>query len=169
MSVQIGAHREEYVEGCHHLWPTSSSCFSYLYNSDHTAYRFADPHMEDFSLLRTIEILGKKVIFTINPQRVLYYDSGFINSLPELFAKIKFPQNLNQEMLDKIAIIANYLSLGEEYKYLRTTAKQLSGELTFLVQKGEEECCRVTLPSFKDNTKTQYEVINEEDIFSFQY
>src|SRR5262245_1231351 len=136
MSVQLGVNPGSgYSEELNSYCSGSSPPISYLYNSKRTAYQFVDPQMDDYSLLPQVEINGKKVIFTINLRPTLYYDNGFINSLPDLFKKVKFPQNLKQEMLEKIAIIANYLSLGEEYQYLPTTAIQQNGELTFFVKR----------------------------------
>jgi hypothetical protein len=164
MSVKIGptpGYPEEFTSLDSGEQP---SPISYLYNSDRATYRFIDPQIDQFSFLSPIEIKGKKVIFTVNPQPILYYNNSFIKSLPELFQKVTLPQNLNQEMLDKIAIIANYLSVGKEYEYFPTSAKQQSGELTFLATKGKKYY-RVTLPSFKENERAQYEEIEKEEIF----
>jgi hypothetical protein len=115
--------------------------YSYLYSSsERQNYCFQDPEMEQVSFLPPFEINGKKVIFTINRQLALYYDQSFIYTISILLKKIKLPQSLDPDLLDKIATAVNYLSKGIEYEYLPGTAKQAGMGMIFLVKKGEIYC-----------------------------
>jgi hypothetical protein len=134
---------------------------SYLYSSNRQSYLFTDPQMDQFSFIPAIELKDKKLVFTINKKLAVYYDNTFFFSLPELVKKVQLPHSLNQELLDKIAIIANYLAQGEEYEYVTGTAKEKDSMLNFLVKKGENRC-RVTVPSYRENAEITYEKIDKE-------
>ncbi len=155
---------------CYSCSPSYPSYFSgdppgtsYVYkNSSRQNYLFEDPKMERYSFLPSFEINGKKVIFTINTRPAIYYQQTFVYSISDLFKKIQSPQNLDSELLEKIAIIINFLSGGKEYKYLKGTAKQVGEGLTFKVLKN---CTpfQVTLPSLKKENSTA--IYEENDDF----
>lgn len=134
---------------------------SYLYPPDRQSYLFSDPQMDQFSFIPAIELKDKKLIFTINRRLAVYYEDTFFFSLPELLKKVKLPEGLSQELLDKVAIIANYLAQGEEYEYIKGTAKEKDHTLNFLVKKGNN-CCCVTVPSYREADEIQYEKIDKE-------
>lgn len=124
---------------------------SYLYSSsEHHNYLFPDTKMDDVSFLPPLEITGKKVIFTFNRQLALYYDNAFIYSTSNFLKKIKLPRELNQDLLDKIGTVANYLCGGQDYEYQPGTAKFIGRGIVFLVKKGET-LWRATLSSLKEN------------------
>lgn len=138
---------------------------SYIYRSSPNKgspnYLFHDPQMDQFSFIHAIEILEKKVIFTIHTQLAIYYDDTFFFSLPELLQKIKLPKNLSQELLDKIAIIANYLAQGQKYEYEKGSAKEKDAALNFIVKSGDNYY-QVNAPSYFETAEIIYEQMNED-------
>jgi hypothetical protein len=120
---------------CHGNQPS----FSYIYHSqERNNYRFEldDSEIDEFSFIPPIEIIGQKVCFTHNRQPVLYDGQSFIYSLSDLFKKIRLPETLDSELLDKIATIANYLARGLDYEYVKGTAKQEGPKVLFCVKNG---------------------------------
>lgn len=145
---------------------TDMAPFSYLYSSPNRnheeSYLFEDPQMDEVSYLDPIVIWNKKVNFTLFHQKLALYDGkDFILSLPDFLkkadfsSKVSLPNNLSQELLDKIAIIANYLHQGKEYEYLKGSAQQQGEKLIFLVKKGSNRW-EVTLPSFQIKNEAIY-------------
>lgn len=162
MSAQLGVINPVFFTNEYDLYYSreNTPSISYLYNSNGQSYLFDDPEMQKFSLLpTTMKIENKEVVFTINKKHAIYYDRVFIYSLPELFKKVEFPYQLKQDLLDKIATIANYLAQGLEYEYLPGTAKQEKENLFFVVKKGKTHC-RVTLLSFRKNKDIYYKDID---------
>lgn len=117
----------------------SSACFdpeisqaedppiSYLYTPDRKSYLFADPQMQKFSIdIPSIEIESNKIIFTITPQPAVYYKNELIYSHAEFLKRVKLPENINQDLQDKISMVARYLAQGEEFQYFLRQFKQLS-------------------------------------------
>lgn len=144
-------------ELCSPYFECKTPAFSYLYSSFcREDYRFEDPEMEQVSLRTSLEITEKKVIFTFNLRHAVYYDHSFIYSISKFIEKIKPPKNLDKDMLEKIAIVANYLSKGEEYEYLTGTAKQTDTGLHFLVKKGTS-LCQAILTSLKEDAEVCYQ------------
>jgi hypothetical protein len=166
MSVQLGINSFFPNKFDSHYCEVGLSSYSYIYQSNHNRYQYLDPEMDQFSYLPVIKLKEKQVIFTINPEEVIYYENAFFSSLPKLLNRIKPPKTLDQDLLDKIALIANYLAQGKEYEYLQGTAKQQGEKLTFLVKKrGGESHCRVTLPNFQKDEEIQYEEVDPEEAF----
>jgi len=77
-----------------------------------------------------------------------------------LFKRVKFPQTLDQDLLNKIAIIANYLARGNEYEVISSSARIKDQTLRFLVKKGDESFCAI-LPCFQEEEDINYEIIEE--------
>lgn len=125
-------------------------------------YLFQDPKMEECSFIPPIEFEGKTVIFTFHHHPALYFDRKFIYSISSLLERVSIPTNLNQEMLDKIATIANYLNPNQEEKceYLSHSAKQIDAGISFFVKK-EKNLCQVTIPSLKNTQNILYEEMNQ--------
>lgn len=142
------------------LYTEGNPSISYLYSEDEQSYRFEDAEMNNFSFIPPLEIKNKEVIFTLFHQKLaLYYEHEFIHSLPDFLKKVTLPNNLNRELLDKIAIMANYLSQGTEYEYQKGTAQQQGEKLFFWVKKGDNRL-RVSLPSFQNNNDIKYQAID---------
>lgn len=128
----------------------SEGCQSYLFS-------ISECTKENCSFIPSFKINGKKVFFTFNGKHVLDCENELIYSFEELIKKIGLPKDLNQEELDKIAIIVNYLSQGQSYTYIHQTAKQEEGKkFTFSVSK-DTHLYHVSLSSFKDR-KVYYQL-----------
>jgi len=138
--------------------------FSYLYSEGNTNYHY--PHLlDDYSFLPTLEFNQKKIIFTFNQRYALYHEQEFIYSIKELIQKIKLPQSLDQNILDQIAMIANYLAQGKTYECLPKTTKLEGKELSFTVK--PSFCCKkksdihylVRLPAFGETDEIRYQLM----------
>lgn len=157
--------RTSFYNSANHTSTTSNdppSPYSYLYSYDRQSYAFDDPEMDKFSYIPAIEFQKKTVTFTRNIDRAIYYDSNFYFSVPEFLNKIQLPNTLDQDLIEKIAIIANYLAKGEKCKYEMGTAQILDNHLNFLVKNGTE-FCKVRLPSFTDDDTIVYEEIESQN------
>ncbi|MFI0434942.1 MAG: hypothetical protein ACH350_04335 [Parachlamydiaceae bacterium] len=142
----------------------SPSHISYMYSNDGEGYLFQDPkEMRHFSHIPSFDIEEKPVIFTINDSPVIYYDDRFISSLPRFFEKITLPENPPQELLDKIATIANFLAQGTTYEYVKGSAQANHDTLNFKVT-NENHSCKVTIPCFRELIDIDYEDIPDENV-----
>lgn len=160
--TQIGVAPFSIPSGLKSFCAGAPPAYSYLYSSPtQQDYLFEDPEMDQVSFLPPFEINGKKVIFTFNRCLALYYDHSFIYSISDFLKKIQAPQchNLKQDLLDKIATAANYLSQGEECQYIQGTAKLLDKGLQFLVRKGGNLCKATLSPFAEEKSNIDYQEV----------
>ena len=144
--------------------PKPSPQYSYLYNSNRSRYTFDDPEIGKFSYIQEeININGKPVCLTINETRVIHYDGSFFYSLSDFSKKIHLPQQLDQDLLDKIALIANYLAGGEECEYEKGTAQILDNDILYRV-KNEIHYCRARLFFSRDHEHVSEDVQSQSSL-----
>lgn len=108
------------------------STLSYLY-TDEGSLLFSEAVADSDSLLPPIKIDGKKVLFLLDEemQCALFYQKKYISSFQSMIKLIKLPSKLDKELLEKIAIIANYFCHGTDYTYLKDSVKQEKKGLVF--------------------------------------
>ena len=88
---------------------------------------------------------------------MIYYDNTFIDSISEFFKKMTLSSTLDQELLDSLAIIVNYLAQEKDYEYLQGTAKIKDHMLTFSVTKDTEQY--VISLALKDDYEISYKKV----------
>lgn len=112
-------------------------CYVFNKKSNSICFPNFSDHLEKCSLLPSCNINGKKVFFTYRCSNyVVYYDGEFIESSNEIFNKISLTSNLNSEVLDKIALVVNFLSEGKNYEYIPNSANYKEKNLWFNAKKG---------------------------------
>jgi hypothetical protein len=138
---------------------SNSSNFSYLYHQNNYLYPDDETSIEESSQRDYIMLNGHKVIFTLNPQSqpAIYYQQSFISTTQEALKRIPFNLSsfLNQELLDKVAIITNYLCQGTAYEYVDKSAEIKKEKMCFFVKHGLC-CCKVKFPFLKRDGKVIY-------------
>lgn len=110
---------------------------SYLYTSDGKDYLFPQDVMEEQSLIPSFHLEHMQIIFTFHDAYALYVDHSFIYSVDELMRKINSSVEINQDFLDKIAIIINFLANGDLYTYVERSVSLKEASFSFLVQRGD--------------------------------
>ncbi|WP_068468252.1 hypothetical protein [Candidatus Protochlamydia phocaeensis] len=138
---------------------------SYMHNESGDSFLYSEEDLEEISFLPVIELNGKKVIFTLSPQHqpALYYKKRFISTIRDVLQLVRFFPSLDQELLDKIATMTNYLYKGTDYEYLPHSAKMKEEEIYFMV-KHECELCKVKLPLSEKNCEVIYEEADEIEV-----
>ena len=105
-----------YFPDCENPLPTN-----YLYdsNNDKTLKHDIGVKNKGISIIPEIEIDGKVVYFQLDSKMkmAVYYKNEMIHSFSEFMSKVKPLSNPDQGLLDKIALIANYL-FQENVKHL---------------------------------------------------
>lgn len=147
-------------------YPSKNTRHRYLPKS---CIHLAPSQMSALSLIPSQKLDGQELFFTLdleNKKNVVFFDKFSFSSLPCLLDKTSLPPPINQELLDTIATIANYLAQGTRFTYVKGTAIENGEQLEFEViekDRTDEERYLVKIPSYRTREKIEYARIRSRD------
>lgn len=145
--------------------PPSAPRISYLPSTHH--FYLTPCQIEACSLIPSETLAGETLFFSLeNKKKVVFFENASFSSLPRLLERISLLSPLNQERLDTIATVANYLAQGTRFSYVKGSAIEEGLELQFEVIEQESEVKErylVHIPHYRTQEKIEYAKIQPKE------